>query len=556
MSEIIRELEAKLNTVVDLKTRIDLLNELAWQLRYHDRARLRSLSEEAQTLSTTGPFAAEPYARGLGASLRNLGHLNSNTGDYHLALTQSLRAFNLIKDAHEPDIKTDVLMNLCWTYRGFGDYGVALEYALSALRAAQELGDRSREGEVLNTMSGVYAESKSLDHSISTYHKALYLFQELADKQGESLVLNNLALTHLQAGDCGAALEESLASLEIARANQLTSIELTALGTVGEVYLGMDDLSRAHAYLQQALAMAIEKGSRYDQFWSLLNLGKVYLRQKDERAALDALHQALAISGAARDRAGQFQCHELLAHIYEGQGHYRDALTHFKEFHALKESVFNENTAKRLAGLQVVHQVETAKRDAEIHYIKTIELQKEIEDRKQAQSTLVQLATTDALTGLLNRREFFVLAERAFQRAQRERRRLAAILLDLDHFKRINDTYGHAVGDQVLAGVAQTIRANVREDELVGRYGGDEFVILLPGSTLARARKIARRLHENLTNQRFETERGTLSVGSSLGVAELASADTGLDVLVDHADRAMYSAKRAGRNRTATYQES
>lgn len=531
------------------------MNELAWQLRYQDRARLRSLSEEAQTLATTGPFAAEPYARGLAASLRNLGHLNSNTGDYHLALTQSLQAFNLIKDAHEPDIKTDVLMNLCWTYRGFGDYGVALEYALSALQSAQALGDRSREGEVLNTMSGVYAESKSLDHSINTYRKALYLFQELADKQGESLVLNNLALTHLQAGDCRAALAESLSSLDIARVNHLTSIELTALGTVGEVYLGMDDLSRAHAYLQRALAMAIDKGSRYDEFWSLLNLGKVYLRQKDQGAALDALHQALAISCAARDRAGQFQCHELLAHIYEGQGHYRDALTHFKEFHALKESVFNENTAKRLAGLQVIHQVETAKRDAELHYVKTIELQKEIEDRKQAQSTLVQLATTDALTGLLNRREFFVLAERAFERARREHWRLAAILLDLDHFKRINDTYGHAVGDQVLAGVAQIIRANLREQELVGRYGGDEFVILLPGSTLARARKIARRLHENLTKQRFETERGTLSVGSSLGIAEFAPRDTGLDVLLDHADQAMYSAKRAGRNRTATYQE-
>jgi len=556
MSDTIEELETKQNSVTDLRTQIDRLNEMAWEARYNDRDRSRALSEQAYGLATTGPFPAEPYQHGLAVSLRNLSFLNSQIGNYDSALSQSLQAFDILESGSDLASQVDVLSTLSWVYRGFGDYGIALDYAMKALRLAKEIDDRAREATVLDVIGNIDSESNNLDQARTAYDQALQLFQELGEKYGECLVLNNLALTYLQLNENANAVKTSLESLRLAQENGLSALVLTASGTVGEVYLGTEDYGQAILYLQQALSIARERQVSYDEFWSLLNLGKVYHRQHDDTAALSCLNQALVITQESKNRPGQFQCHELLAEVYEKQGNLREALSHWKQFHILKETVFNENTAKRLAGLQVIHQVETARRDAEIQHLKTIELQKEIEDRKNAQAALEELATTDPLTGLLNRREFFVLAEREFQRARSDGRPLSAVLIDLDHFKNVNDTYGHAAGDQVLTIAAKTARDNLRRGEIIARYGGDEFVILLPGSNLKRASRIAERLHRKMNSKIIKTERGKVSITTSFGVAESQFEDgTGLDTLLDHTDQALYAAKRAGRNRTATYRD-
>ena len=266
------------------------------------------------------------------------------------------------------------------------------------------------------------------------------------------------------------------------------------------------------------------------------------------------LSQALDIAQQVGLRAEAARCHELLADIYEQQGDLKQALAQVKLLNQVKETIYNEDTARRIANLQVIHQVESAKRDAEIQYLKTIELQKEIEKRKESESALEELATLDALTGVLNRREFFILAEKEVQSTLQNQQPSSIIMLDVDHFKTVNDDYGHAIGDQVLTAIAQIIRDNLRREEVVGRIGGDEFAILLPGSDGRQGQRIAQRLHDKIASQSFKLDQGTFSLTVSLGVAELDRGhDDSLSALLDHADQAMYSAKRSGRNRIATY---
>jgi diguanylate cyclase (GGDEF)-like protein len=180
-------------------------------------------------------------------------------------------------------------------------------------------------------------------------------------------------------------------------------------------------------------------------------------------------------------------------------------------------------------------------------------LKREIEERKTAQETLEKLAAIDPLTGLLNRREFFLLGDRQFQNALQSGLPLAALLLDLDHFKQINDTYGHVAGDQVLVHTTKTVRECLRQDEIIGRYGGDEFVILLPGSDGAQGQQIAERLRSKMVSQTIATSKGDLSLTFSLGLAELREThSTSLEMLLDLADQALYAAKRAGRNQLAS----
>jgi diguanylate cyclase (GGDEF)-like protein len=160
-----------------------------------------------------------------------------------------------------------------------------------------------------------------------------------------------------------------------------------------------------------------------------------------------------------------------------------------------------------------------------------------------------RLAITDPLTGLYNRRGLFELGQREIDRVHRFHRPLAAIMLDIDRFKQVNDIYSHAVGDQVLRVLAEVCRANLREVDLLGRYGGEEFAILLPETDAQAARQVAERLRQEIASTPVMTPRGPISFTVSLGVTIALDGIPELAVLLDRADTAMYAAKQAGRNR-------
>jgi diguanylate cyclase (GGDEF)-like protein/PAS domain S-box-containing protein len=165
-----------------------------------------------------------------------------------------------------------------------------------------------------------------------------------------------------------------------------------------------------------------------------------------------------------------------------------------------------------------------------------------------------RLATLDDVTGISNRRRLFELGQREFERSRRYGVALAAILLDIDRFKKINDTYGHNHGDQVLTKIASTINQNIREIDLFGRYGGEEFVVLLPQTERECAQEVAERLRGLVAALSFDTPRGTFGVTISLGIALMSADIPSLAILIDRADQAMYAAKQAGRNKVEIYE--
>lgn len=165
------------------------------------------------------------------------------------------------------------------------------------------------------------------------------------------------------------------------------------------------------------------------------------------------------------------------------------------------------------------------------------------------------LAMTDDLTGLYNRRGFFEFGQREFERARRFGRPLSCVMFDIDHFKNVNDSYGHNTGNQVLADLATNSREALREVDLLGRYGGEEFVVLLPESGIEGGLNAAERLRQRIASALFKTGRADLHLTISLGVAVLNELDTSLPHLIERADQALYSAKRNGRNRACLWSE-
>ena len=166
---------------------------------------------------------------------------------------------------------------------------------------------------------------------------------------------------------------------------------------------------------------------------------------------------------------------------------------------------------------------------------------------KVAERELERVAYEDALTGLANRRYFLAEAERAAARASRHGHALSLVLFDLDHFKRINDTHGHQAGDEVLCRVAERTRHNLRTEDTPARWGGEEFVALLPFTALAPAMLVADRLRAAIAAEPLPTSTGPLAVTCSCGVAERRRGEP-ITELVARADAALYKAKEAGRN--------
>lgn len=165
-----------------------------------------------------------------------------------------------------------------------------------------------------------------------------------------------------------------------------------------------------------------------------------------------------------------------------------------------------------------------------------------------------QLAVTDPLTGQLNRRAFFDLGQRELDRFLRYGHQLSAVMIDLDNFKQINDTYGHKVGDAILIRLAGLVRASIRETDIFGRYGGDEFSLILPDTPLRTAVQIARRICEIVSDTPFPSDQGSVSVSISVGVAQAEKQHRTPDDLLAAADRALYRAKALGRNRVEVNQ--
>ena len=162
------------------------------------------------------------------------------------------------------------------------------------------------------------------------------------------------------------------------------------------------------------------------------------------------------------------------------------------------------------------------------------------------------LALTDPLTGLHNRRSIFELGRVEFMRAERMKRPFSCMMLDLDHFKQINDNYGHHVGDEILQEFSNRCRSAVREVDLVGRYGGEELIIIMPETDLTEALPVAERLRISICEQPVSISGQELCITVSIGVAQKDENTLRLETLVARADQAMYIAKHKGRNRVAT----
>ena len=254
---------------------------------------------------------------------------------------------------------------------------------------------------------------------------------------------------------------------------------------------------------------------------------------------VDANPEALNLMGASKDQIVGNVCHQYICPAEIGSCPITDKGQRVDN----SERVLLTADGKRIPILKSVASINFNGRE---HLLETF---LDITQLKLLQEKLELLATTDSLTGIFNRRHFIERSEKEISRAQRSRIPLSIAMIDIDHFKRINDTHGHTAGDLVIKELVSICKEALRPYDLLGRLGGEEFAVTMIECDLQKAFTVSERLRERIANHVVKTDGKDIGIKISVGVAELSRDMESFESIMKRADQALYLAKNLGRNR-------
>ena len=530
---------------------VDLLNAEAFDVRHLDRARARSLAGEALVLADE-----LGYAPGRAAGLRTLASVAYQENDY-AGFEHAVEAAAIFETANDDYGLATVHNILSCYYHSFGQYDTMLEHLRTAHALADRLGDRRMQALCLHNMGTACDKTGDYEESVRLYENARVVWSELRDDTWYWISTSNMALALTLAGRPGEARpygEEAVRN--VASLDHFGVVDLRLNLATAYVELGEYDL--AQAQIDAAEALCPGDANPLAQSGVSLLRGDLESRRGDRAASTAALREAHARAVRHKTTETMGRILRLLAENARLDGAFEAACGYLEEFIAFRETVFTEGVEARSRSYQTIHRVEWTQREAELVRAQNDELQllnkrlvATLAEKDALHAEISRQAVTDELTGISNRRHVMEFGRREFERYRRLDAPLAVVMLDIDHFKAVNDRFGHAAGDEVLCGIARTLGEAVRTIDAYGRWGGEEFCVILPGASAETAQRIADRIRRAIADAAHGDLLPAGTITASLGVAAVGAGHRSLDDLLGAADHALYEAKRGGRNRVA-----
>ncbi len=526
---------------------IDKLNRSAWEL-IQDEAlnQARPILERVKDLLDQVQDRGLLYDHARVSYLVNMGGIEQYIGPK--SLQYFIEAYSIVETISFPTGLLDTLTGLSWGYYFLGDYVKAKSYVERAIQLAESLDDAARLWRVRNAAGAILSDTNEVERALEYLKLNIDQLSEERINHDGCIAYNNMAMVLLTCERYEEAEEAALQALDmVAKWNQpLTAV--CVLDTLGLVYKGKKQYDLSLLYYREAINIQTPLRYRNINFEPYLNLGEVLLLTGELQEAEEMLKIALTLAEEKQGSRLEYVCYEKLADIAEKKGNYKQALEYYQRFHKEKERMFNQQKINQIADLISTHKLENALKDARILELQNISLLREIETQKQRHVELEYLATTDPLTGMMNRRHFGTLANFQFEEARRSGQPMSVVMFDIDHFKTVNDQFGHRVGDDVLVKVAKAINLSIRAGDLACRYGGEEFLLLIPDHDLESTLIIADRVRMAIEALSMSVGDEAINITISAGVATLHSEDEDLDGLIERADQRLLKAKTLGRN--------
>ncbi len=481
----------------------------------------------------------------LGCVLRDRGWLNFRDGNPDQALDDLLRSYALLRKYASRDEAMVAAGRLSMAQFSVRDYTAALSLVDETIAFFREQNAKVRLATALDRRSAILKAAGRLEEAYIAATEALRIHEGIGDRVGTGLSQMRM---------CNVEIDRN-ALAEAARWCDRAEQTLSQTS-------GMDDNDyRTLAALRGRLFLALGKSREaIAQFDRAIAPGGA--QPADDIAELYELrsraHAAVGNYSAAFTDQGEY-----LRRVRE-QG----ALDRIREVAQLRVQFENDQEKQKIVLLEkdnklAEERINSQTRTTQLVAIAGIAglvtaffLGYALLSHRRHRAELIRLAERDELTGLLNRRAIVRKAVELLSRARESRGTLIIGLIDLDHFKTINDRYGHAVGDQLLQRFAAALRTSLHSREVFGRYGGEEFLVLFPDCTMDQARQSAERLRNTLRDQRMRVEDQDVSVTLSLGLATYEHGDVLFDQVARRADIALYVAKTQGRDRIEIYNPS
>jgi two-component system, cell cycle response regulator len=563
---------------LDDARRVRVLTAMSWAhmtLSQYDQAVARG--EEALRLAEK---SGDPNGRA--EALNHLGSIAQRRGDPVRALELFTRSLTAGREGGDESNIAMSLNNLGFVYAtDLAEYERGLDHHLQALAIRERLGNEADVALSLNNIGIVYSRLRQNDRALEYFERALALRRKLGLAQRMAGTLHNIGDVHLERGEKAAALKAHSEALEIRERVGERWGTAFSRRSVGLVYLAMDRLEEARRELEQALVQGDAIGDKGLAVNIRLGLAAVDRRSGHPAQAVARAQQALDIAKGTSARELQRRSYEELAASLEAAGRTAEALAAYRSFKGISDEILDEGTTRRVASLDKRYEIEKRERELE-REVNARERQRDavavafvllalgglgIYWRRTSTARLAErLSVTDSLTGLKNRRYVHqTIGADVASSVRRHRAALSGVapavdadlvffLVDVDGFKAVNDTHGHAAGDRVLTEVSRRLETACRQADVVARWGGEEFLIVARFTDRGQAAAQAERLRRTVEEARFTLEGGgALAITCSIGFAAFPFSRQepdamGWEQVVAVADHAAYAAKDQGRN--------
>ena len=574
---------------MQMQERINELNTKAWALRHTDVDESFALADEAFELANAVNFpkgiaeglltrshglfrradyklALEEATKALGIfeslldnqgaqrALNTMGIIYGQSGDLMGALKTFLKAHKLCSIIKDKEAEANALNNLAIIYVYFGDYSTSLDYYLKSLNIYRELKSLQGEVKTLQNVGVVYFEMGHYKDALEYFLKSADLAENGDDRHTHALTVMNIGRAYAKLNEHGKALDYHLRSLNLMQELQDKSGVSYSLDELGNTHLKLGNSTEAETYLQHSLSIKRDIGDRKGQADTLLILGTLFTEQENYDEALVSLDEALDSAKETNAKAEIYRVHKELARANKAKGDFETAYQHLEQYIAIKDDLFNANSDQRFNALRVSNEVEQAEKEREIYRLKSVELAQVNSELTRLTNQLERQAKEDPLTKLFNRRHFDAVLEENYKRAYRYQGDMSVMICDIDNFKKVNDTFSHQIGDEVLIKVAELFKANLREVDTVARYGGEEFVVLFPETEAKTAAKICEKMRTIIETYPWHTLHQDLRITLSMGVCDDVAQGNG-ETMVARADDALYAVKRNGKNAVKIWEE-
>ena len=476
-------------------------------------------------------------------------------------LDEARRVLPLLQDlAHSAD-RRELLRSVALCASDMGAFDIALDAAHQLVQAAQGSGDADAQ------LTAAFAQAVCLERMGDSWQAVRLLTQALQAEPPEPATRAWLAAPNAVCAICigmahrlrdtGADAERlqtlhngrlhAEQALRLLKSAPDVAYEVASTGNLGEILLMLGERTAALPLLQRAIALAQQHGLQANSWRLQTSMADWHLANGDAQAACDIAEAVLASMGDTPPPQTAIRAHDSAYRACLALGAHALALSHLQA--AERRDRARTTAQLRAQSLLFVTRTE-AQRSREQAERQAQQAHADALRHREHAAELAVAAERDPLTGLGNRRHLQRRSAELLQQVAQDGTPLSLALLDVDHFKRVNDRHGHAVGDRVLVALAQILRDNTRAGDVLTRHGGEEFVVVLPGLESARAAEIVERLRERVQSHPWADLCGAQGdITISIGLTSAPPLE--LPLLLQRADQALYTAKHEGRNRLA-----